>query len=151
MMALFRGPGKGECFMAQEPEPARKTLWRGVALGLGLSCFAAYQQFKLPPVLPDLLREFPHGPAIAAGFMSIYALIGLLVSQPLGRWLQGAESQAGLGQAGVKSHLGLGLALAGPLLAGALFDLRQGYDLAIGIAGFSALGALLVVRGTRSR
>lgn len=41
--------------------------------------------------------------------------------------------------------------LAGPLLAGALFDLRQGYDLAIGIAGFSALGALLVVRGTRSR
>ena len=37
--------------------------------------------------------------------------------------------------------------LAGPLLAGALFDLRQGYDLAIAIAALSALAALLAVRG----
>ena len=103
--------------MAAEPGAARGTYWPGVAFGVGLSCFAAYQQFKLPPVLPDLLREFPHERWVAAGFMSIYALIGLLVSQPLGRWLQGAESQAGLGEAGVKSHLGLGLALAGALSA----------------------------------
>ena len=93
--------------MAREPGPARLTYWPGVALGLGLSCFAAYQQFKLPPILPDLLRDYPHDRAVAAGFMSIYALIGLLVSQPLGRWLQGSTM----------SHLGLGLALAGALSA----------------------------------
>jgi MFS family permease len=93
--------------MARESGPARVTYWPGVALGLGLSCFAAYQQFKLPPVLPDLLRDYPHDRAVAAGFMSIYALIGLLVSQPLGRWLQG----------GTTSQLGRGLALAGGLAA----------------------------------
>lgn len=106
--------------MVQEPEAARKTSWPGVAFGVALSCFAAYQQFKLPPVLPDLLREHPHDPAIAAGFMSIYALIGLLVSQPLGRWLQGVARQEGLAAgagAGMKSHLGLGLAGAGLLAA----------------------------------
>jgi hypothetical protein len=65
------------------------TWWPGVALGVGVSCACAYQQFKLPPILPDLLREHPHDPAVAAGFMSIYALIGLMVSQLLGRWLQG--------------------------------------------------------------
>lgn len=100
--------------MAQGPESARKTAWAGVAFGVSLSCFAAYQQFKLPPVLPDLLREFPHDRAVAAGFMSIYALIGLAVSQPLGRWLQGAERRGGLAAG---SHLGLGLVLAGALSA----------------------------------
>ncbi|HWA50970.1 MAG TPA: hypothetical protein VG742_22065, partial [Dongiaceae bacterium] len=76
-----------------------------------MSCHAAYQQFKLPPILPDLLREFPHDPAIAAGFMSIYALIGLLVSQPLGRWLQGGFI------GGFHGSLARGLMIAGPLTA----------------------------------
>ena len=66
-----------------------RTWWPGVALGVGVSCACAYQQFKLPPILPELLRAHPHTPAVAAGFMSVYALIGLMVSQPLGRWLQG--------------------------------------------------------------
>jgi len=101
--------------MAQGPELTEKTWaktwWPGVFLGVGVSCHAAYQQFKLPPVLPDLLREFPHDPAVAAGFMSIYALIGLLVSQPLGRWLQGAAV------AGFRGSLARGLTIAGPLIA----------------------------------
>ncbi len=111
--------------MAQGPEiPGQtraKTWWPGVLLGVGVSCHAAYQQFKLPPVLPDLLREFPHDPAIAAGFMSVYALIGLLVSQPLGRWLQGGGSQGGGLQGGgfARFHgsLARGLMIAGPLTA----------------------------------
>jgi MFS family permease len=74
-------------------------------LGAGISCACAYQQFKLPPILPDLLRAHPHDPAVAAGFMSIYALIGLMFSQPLGRWLQG------------EGRLGRGLALAGLVTA----------------------------------
>jgi len=65
--------------MAQGLESARKTSWAGVCLGVVVSCHAAYRQFKLPPILPDLLREHPHHPAIAAGFRSVYALIGLLV------------------------------------------------------------------------
>lgn len=100
--------------MAQSPGPALVTYWPGVALGVGLSCFAAYQQFKLPPVLPDLLREFPHDRAIAAGFMSIYALIGLVVSQPLGAWLQGRSHLPG---AAGRAPLGVGLVLAGLLSA----------------------------------
>lgn len=83
----------------------RRTWWPGVFLGVGVSCSCAYQQFKLPPILPDLLRAHPHDPAVAAGFMSIYALIGLLASQPLGRWLQG------------EGRLGRGLALAGLVTA----------------------------------
>jgi MFS family permease len=80
-----------------------------------VSCACAYQQFKLPPILPDLLRAHPHDPAVAAGFMSIYALIGLMVSQPLGRWLQGDRRHA-------DGRLGRGLALAGlaTALGGAL-------------------------------
>src|SRR5262249_25638110 len=53
----------------------------------------------------DLLRAHPHDPAVAAGFMSIYALVGLMVSQPLGRWLQGS------------GRLGRGVALAGLVTA----------------------------------
>ena len=94
MMALFRRRGKGVMSgMATRPvgtsDIHHRTWWPGVALGVSVSCACAYQQFKLPPILPDLLREHPHAPAVAAGFMSVYALIGLMVSQPLGRWLQG--------------------------------------------------------------
>jgi len=56
----------------------------GVALGLGLACFAAYQQFKLPVVLPVLLAEYDYDRTLAGAFMSIYALAGLLLSVWLG-------------------------------------------------------------------
>lgn len=86
-----------------------------MALGVGVSCACAYQQFKLPPILPDLLRAHPHEPAVAAGFMSIYALIGLMVSQPLGRWLQGeGRLGRGLAFAGLVTALGGALALIWP-------------------------------------
>ena len=96
-------------------EPHHRTWWTGVGLGVGISCACAYQQFKLPPILPDLLRTHPHEPAIAAGFMSIYALIGLAFSQPLGRWLQGeGRLGRGLAVAGLLTAAGAALALAWP-------------------------------------
>ncbi|WP_119302547.1 MFS transporter [Dongia deserti] len=91
-------------------ESHHRTWWPGVALGVGVSCAGAFQQFKLPPVLPDLLRAHPHDPAVAAGFMSIYALVAVVVSQPLGRWLQDT------GRPG-HGRLGRGLALAGLVMA----------------------------------
>ena len=92
-----------------------RTWWPGVALGVSVSCACAYQQFKLPPILPDLLRAHPHAPAVAAGFMSVYALIGLMVSQPLGRWLQGeARLGHGLALAGLVTAIGGALALLWP-------------------------------------
>jgi len=66
--------------------PAR-TDWSRVGLGVALGAFSAYQQFKLPPILPDFLAHYPHDPITAAGFMSVYALVGLLVSAPIGRRL----------------------------------------------------------------
>ncbi|MEZ5830806.1 MAG: MFS transporter [Dongiaceae bacterium] len=92
-----------------------RTWWPGVALGVGVSCTCAYQQFKLPPILPELLRAHPHDPAVAAGFMSVYALIGLMVSHPLGRWLQGnGRLGRGLAIAGLVMVLGSALALLWP-------------------------------------
>lgn len=105
--------------MAARPVGAReidhRTWWPGVALGVSVSCACAYQQFKLPPVLPDLLRAYPHAPTVAAGFMSVYALIGLMVSQPLGRWLQGeGRLGRGLALAGLVTAIGGALALLWP-------------------------------------
>ncbi len=60
----------------------------GIAFGLGLAFLAAYQQFKLPVVLPVLLADYGYDRTLAGGFMSIYALFGLVLSIPLGRAIQ---------------------------------------------------------------
>ena len=70
--------------------PAAETSWRGVLCGLAISSIAAYQLFKLPPVLPDYLAHYPVSPGIAALYMSIYALVGAALSAPLGQWLDRA-------------------------------------------------------------
>jgi predicted MFS family arabinose efflux permease len=67
---------------------ARSSDWAGIALGLALASFAAYQMFKLPPVLPLLLEQYGYPRALAGGFMSAYAVAGLLLSIPLGRTLE---------------------------------------------------------------
>jgi len=71
----------------RERMAADRTNWPLVGLGVALGAFSAYQQFKLPPILPDFLARYPHDPVTAAGFMSIYALVGLLVSAPIGQRL----------------------------------------------------------------
>jgi len=65
-----------------------RTRVAGVAFGLGLAFLAAYQQFKLPVVLPVLLADYDYDRTLAGGFMSIYALFGLVLSIPLGRAIQ---------------------------------------------------------------
>jgi len=56
------------------------TNWAAVWLGTLLGVLAAYQQFKLPPVLPLLVQQYGYGRILAGAFMSIYAVLGLLLS-----------------------------------------------------------------------
>jgi len=65
-----------------EPQGTRTPL---VALGLALVVFAAFSQFKLPVVLPVLLEDYGYGRVLAGGFMSIFAVFGILLSVPIGR------------------------------------------------------------------
>lgn len=67
--------------------------WTGVAFGLALLVLAAYQQLKLPPGLPVLLEQYDYSRVLAGGFMSVYAVCGLLLSVRLGALIQrhGAE------------------------------------------------------------
>ena len=56
-----------------------------VGLGVGLVVYAAYSQFKLPVVLPVLLDSYDYGRVLAGGFMSIFAVFGIVLSVPIGR------------------------------------------------------------------
>jgi len=67
---------------------ASRTNWTGVAFGLTLSFFAAYQLFKLPPALPLLLETYGYDRTLAGGFMSVYAFVGLLLSLWIGRAIE---------------------------------------------------------------
>lgn len=69
--------------------PSRSN-WTGIAFGLSLASFAAYQQFKLPPALPVLLETYGYDRALAGAFMSVYAVAGLLLSILLGRLIERA-------------------------------------------------------------
>jgi len=64
------------------PQRTRKSL---VVLGLALVIYAAYCQFKLPVVLPVLLDSYNYDRVLAGGFMSIFAVFGILLSVPIGR------------------------------------------------------------------
>jgi len=65
----------------------QRSNWIGIAFGLTLASFAAYQQFKLPPALPVLLETYHYDRALAGAFMSVYAVAGLLLSMAFGRLL----------------------------------------------------------------
>ncbi len=65
--------------------PPDRTHWAAVAFGLSLAWFAAFQMFKLPPVLPLLLEVYGYDLTLAGGFMSVYAVAGLLLSFGFGR------------------------------------------------------------------
>lgn len=107
----------------------------GIAFGVGIACFAAYQQFKLPVVLPVLIARHGYDPVLAGACMSVYALAGLLLSLCAGRVV---ERRGAVAPAGVA----LGVMFAGSLLpllapaAGWLMLLGRGLE---GI-GFAVLG-----------
>ncbi|MDX1575011.1 MAG: MFS transporter [Kiloniellales bacterium] len=65
-----------------------RTNWAAVAFGLSLAWFAAFQMFKLPPVLPLLLETYGYDLVLAGGFMSVYAVAGLLLSFGFGRRIE---------------------------------------------------------------
>ncbi len=65
-----------------------RTNWATVAFGLSLAWFAAFQMFKLPPVLPMLLEAYGYDLVLAGGFMSVYAVAGLLLSFGFGRRIE---------------------------------------------------------------
>ena len=96
--------------------PPAATNWTGIAFGFALAVLAAFQQFKLPPLLPDLLETYGYPKLLAGAFMSVYAVVGLVASLGLGRLLQGGRTVPILLAA-------VAVALAGNLLALARPDL----------------------------
>jgi MFS family permease len=105
---------------------SERSNWTGVAFGLAIACYAAFQQFKMPPALPLMLDAHGYDSRLAGGFMSAYAVAGLLLSLVLGRTI--ARRGAGWPVA-----LALGLMTAGLLVTLALPD-----------SGATVLGARLV-------
>jgi predicted MFS family arabinose efflux permease len=98
-----------------------------VAFGVALASLVAYQQFKLPPVLPTLLERYGYDRALAGGFMSIYALAGLLFSVAIGRWLMRHGAMRGIAAAALLMIAGNILSLLAPqsgwiMLAGRAFE-----------------------------
>ncbi len=103
----------------------------GIGLGLGLAFFAAYQQFKLPVVLPVLLERHAYDRFLAGAFMSVYALAGLILSLWLGRVIERSDAlkpiYAAMGVFICGNALGLiwpeqgGVFLAGRALEGIAF------------------------------
>lgn len=71
-----------------QPATDSPTNWTGIAFGLSLAVLAAYQQLKLPPVLPVLIESYGFDRILAGGFMSVYAFCGLLLSLRLGAVMQ---------------------------------------------------------------
>jgi MFS family permease len=112
------------------------TSWSRVAFGVSLGAYAAYQQFKLPPILPDFLARYPHSPVVAAGFMSVYALVGLIASAAIGRKL---DRNMGIGIAALigLTVIGITLALAAPQSAPMMLLSRGLEGLAFAIAAIA--------------
>jgi MFS family permease len=112
------------------------TDWSRVAFGVALGAYAAYQQFKLPPILPDFLARYPHSPLVAAGFMSVYALVGLGASAAIGRKLEG---NMGIGVASLigLTVIGITLALTAPQSAPLMLLSRGLEGLAFAIAAIA--------------
>ena len=119
----------------------QRSNWTGIAFGLTLASFAAYQQFKLPPALPVLLETYHYDRTLAGAFMSVYAVAGLLLSMAFGRLLARRGP--------VAPTLGaLGLCILGSLLVlwrpenGWLFLFGRGLE-GIGFAFMAICGHLL--------
>ena len=64
------------------------TNWTAVGSGLALASLAAYQMFKLPPVLPVMLGAYGYDRVIAGAFMSIFAIAGIALSLRVGNGLR---------------------------------------------------------------
>ena len=81
-------PPFGSATLAAIDMADRPTNWTGVLFGLAIAVVAAFQQFKLPPALPLMIDRYGYDRVLAGGFMSVFALAGLILSWNLGRWMQ---------------------------------------------------------------
>ena len=112
--------------------------WTGIAFGVGIACFAAYQQFKLPVVLPVLLDSYGYDRTLAGACMSVYALAGLLLSVYTGRLLERRG-------AAVPVAAGMAIMLAGTLLS--LLAPENGWLMLLGRGLEGVAFAMLAVCG----
>ena len=71
--------------MARPSTQRVSTNWPGVSYGIVLGFVAAYFQFKIPPVLPILLNDHNYDKFIAGGFMSTFAVAGMIISISIGK------------------------------------------------------------------
>ena len=55
--------------MPSTPHANIRTNWTGVMFGFLLASLAAFQQFKLPPMLPEMLAAYDYQLTLAGAFM----------------------------------------------------------------------------------
>lgn len=116
----------------------KSTLWVAVLFGFSIACLAAFQQFKFPPLLPEMIALFGYSKTMAGSYMSIYALIGLIFSPILGRVLDRYGAPRALVAAA-------GLLMAGNFLC--LFFAENAWVFLIG-RGFEGMGfAVFAIAG----
>ena len=129
--------------------PQRQTAWSAVIYGLVLAFFAAFQLFKLPPVLPVLLDRYHYDLTLAGGFMSVYAVAGLLLSLPLSAWLKANGSFYLLLIAMALMLTGSAMVLAWPQFDTLVLGARALEG--VGFAVFAIAGPVLVNRHASAR
>ena len=95
--------------MSNPATQTSQTNWTGVSYGIVLGFVAAYFQFKVPPVLPVMFDLYAYDTIVAGGFMSIFAIAGMLISVRVGRAIRRDGAQRYLMAA-------FGLMLAGTAL-----------------------------------
>jgi predicted MFS family arabinose efflux permease len=95
--------------MSNPATQTTRTNWTGVSYGIVLGFVAAYFQFKVPPVLPVMFDLYGYDTIVAGGFMSIFAIAGMLISVRVGRAIRRDGAQRYLMAA-------FGLMLAGTAL-----------------------------------
>ena len=135
--------------MSPQDPTARPADPAGVAFGALLAVLAAYQQFKLPPVLPLLTGQYGHDPRVAGGFMSAYALAGLALSPVLGGLIERRGITGFLLSAFGLFAIGGALALARPE-SGIVMLLSRSLEGA-GFAVLAIIGPVLVTGHAGSR
>ena len=100
--------------MSSPATQTARTNWTGVSYGIVLGFVAAYFQFKVPPVLPVMFDLYAYDTMIAGGFMSIFAVAGMLISVRIGRAIRRDGAQRYLMVAFALMLAGTALGLAFP-------------------------------------
>lgn len=130
-------------------EAEQHTDWAGVLFAVSIGVLAAYQQFKLPPVLPLLSETYGYDRLLAGGLMSAYAVAGLLLSIGIGRTVDTARGRWVIGSAFPLFLLGNAVCLSVPEIGSAMLGGRvlEGAGLAV----ISVAGPALAARAAAPR